>query len=376
MGQFLRVNGDYNIRAGDGAKITLDTGPAASGGSVRVTGNLVVEGDTFNISTTNLTIEDNIISLNTGEVGPGVTLIYSGIEIERGNTSAVTPQNNASFLYDESTDAWILAHGSAPGPFNFDASSLRLKQILTNSTTDDGDLTLIGTGTGLVKVFGTTTYEAQILAREAAVPGSVDDVLPNKKYVDDAIQNNPTFQIVAPQSQDTKVVIADKDITPNTQGTAGSLAYFAYNGGGTTFSTYGESAVSIIVDDTLIGQFYSNRLEVGDLEIGGGPDRNEITSRASITNENIYIRTQGTGKLQTNYAIQIEKIGTSGETPPLAFPYVPTTPAYVSGSTLLYAGNSGIGTTGLYFVNDSLTTHHQTGELISKNKALVFSMLF
>ena len=37
MGQFLRVNGDYNIRAGDGAKITLDTGPAASGGSVRVT---------------------------------------------------------------------------------------------------------------------------------------------------------------------------------------------------------------------------------------------------------------------------------------------------------------------------------------------------
>ena len=141
MGQFLRVNGDYNIRAGDGAKITLDTGPVASGGSVRVTGNLVVEGDTFNISTTNLTIEDNIISLNTGEIGPGVSLVYSGIEIERGNTSSTSPQNNASFLYDESTDAWILAHGSAPGPFNFDASSLRLKQILTNSTTDAGDLT-------------------------------------------------------------------------------------------------------------------------------------------------------------------------------------------------------------------------------------------
>jgi hypothetical protein len=35
MGQFLRVNGDYSVRAGDGAKITLDTGPAASGGSVR-----------------------------------------------------------------------------------------------------------------------------------------------------------------------------------------------------------------------------------------------------------------------------------------------------------------------------------------------------
>jgi hypothetical protein len=350
MGQFLRVNGDYNIRAGDGAKITLDTGPVASGGSVRVTGNLVVEGDTFNINTTNLTIEDNIISLNVGEVGPGVSLIYSGIEIERGNTSSITPQNNASFLYDESTDSWILAHGSAPGPFNFDASSLRLKQILTNSTTDSGDLTLIGTGTGVVKVIGTTTYEAQV---------THDDDLPNKKYVDDAIQNNPTFQIVAPQTQDTKVVIADKEITPNTSGTAGSLAYFTAT---TTHSTYGESAVSIIVDNLLIGQFYANRFEIGDLEIGGGPDRNEITSRASITNENIYVRTQGTGKLQTNYAIQVENIG--------------VVPSYVSNSVLLYAAAPSIGTTGLYFVNDSAEVAKQNGELISKNKALLFSMLF
>ena len=352
MGQFLRVNGDYNIRAGDGAKITLDTGPAVSGGSVRVTGNLVVEGDTFNISTTNLTIEDNIISLNTGEVGPGVSLIYSGIEIERGNTSTTTPQNNASFLYDESTDSWILAHGSAPGPFNFDASSLRLKKILTNSTTDSGDLTLIGTGTGVVKVAGTINYEDQVTAFG-------DDAIPNKKYVDDAILNNPTFQIVAPQLQDTRVIIADKDISPNLAGTAGSLAYFTAT---TSYNTFGESAVSIIVDNSLIGQFYSNRLEIGDLEIGGGLDRNEISSRAGITNENIFIRTQGTGKLHTNYAMQFEKIG--------------TTPSYVSDNVLLYAAGLGAGTTGIYFVNDSTDTAKQTGELISKNKALVFSMLF
>jgi len=350
MGQFLRVNGDYNIRAGDGAKITLDTGPAVSGGSVRVTGNLVVEGDTVNVNTTNLSIEDNIISLNTGEVGPGVTLIYSGIEIDRGNTTSASPQNNASFLYDESTDSWILAHGSAPGPFNFDASSLRLKQILTNATTDSGDLTLIGTGTGVIKVFGTTSYEDQV---------THDDDIPNKKFVDDAIQNNPTFQIVAPQSQDTKVVIADKEITPNVSGTAGSLAYFTAT---TTHSTYGESAVSIIVDNALVGQFYANRFEIGDLEIGGGPDRNEITSRAGITNENIYVRTQGTGKLQINYAMQFEKIG--------------TVPGYVSNNVLLYAAAPSTGTTGIYFVNDSAEAAKQNGELISKNKALVLSMLF
>ena len=350
MGQFLRVNGDYNIRAGDGAKITLDTGPVASGGSVRVTGNLVVEGDTFNISTTNLSIEDNIISLNNGEVGPGVSLGYSGIEIDRGDTSSVTPQNNASFLYDESTDSWILAHGSAPGPFNFDASRLRLKQILTNSTTDSGDLTLIGTGTGVVKVLGTINYEDQV---------TEDDDIPNKKFVDDAIQNNHTFQIVAPQAQDTRVVIADKDISPNLAGTAGSLAYFTAT---TSYNTFGESAVSVIVDNALVGQFYANRFEVGDLEIGGGLDRNEITSRGGITNENIFVRTQGTGKLHTNYAMQFEKIG--------------TVPSYVSNNVLVYAADPGTGTSGIYFVNDGAEAARQNGELISKNRALVFSMLF
>ena len=344
MGQFLRVNGDYSVKTADGAKITLDTGPAASGGSVRVTGDLVVEGQTLTVEALNLNISDNIITLNNGEIGAGISLIYSGLEIERGSLS------NSSLLYEETADTWLIANNSAPGPFNYDESNLRLRRIYTNSTTDDGDLTLIGTGTGVVKVFGTTSYETQV---------THDDDLPNKKYVDDAIQNNPTFQIVAPQSQDTRVVIADKEITPNLAATPGSLAYFTAT---TTHSTFGESAVSIIVDNALVGQFYSNRLEIGDLEIGAGPDRNEITSRASITNENIFIRTQGTGKLQTNYAIQLEKTG--------------AVPTYVADNVLIYGDTPGVGTSGIWFVNDSAEAAKQNGELISKNRALVFSMLF
>lgn len=344
MGQFLQVNGDYNIKAGEGARITFDTGPSTSGGAVRVTGNLIVEGETVNVAAVNLDVEDNIITLNAGETGNGVTLGYSGIEIDRGLA------NSASFLYDEAADSWLIANNGAPGPFNYDESNLRLRRIYTNPATDDGDLTLIGTGTGVVKVIGTINYEDQV---------THDDDLPNKKYVDDSILNNPTFQIVAPQTQDTKVVIADKDISPNDPSEPGSLAYFTAT---TTHSTFGESAVSIIVDNQLIGQFYRNRLEVGGLEVGGGQNQNEITSKASLTNENIYIRTQGTGKLQTNYAIQVEKIG--------------VTPSYVSDSLLLYAAEPGIGTTGVWFVNDSAEAAKRSGELISKNKALVFSMLF
>ncbi len=295
MGQFLRVNGDYNIKTADGAKIVLDTGPAASGGQVRVTGNLVIEGETLFVATENLTITDNIITLNDGETGEGVTLIYSGIEIDRGFQGDSSAAPAASLLYEETNTTWLIANNSAPGPFNYDESNLRLRRIYTNATTDDGDLTLIGTGSGVVKVFGTTSYETQV---------THDDDLPNKKYVDDAILNNPTFQIVAPQSQDTRVIITDKEITPDLAATAGSLQYFNTVTG---YSTSGESAVSVIVDNTLVGQFYNNRLEISDLEIGGGIDSNEITTKNGITNLNIYVRTQGTGKLQTNYAIQLER---------------------------------------------------------------------
>lgn len=347
MGQFLQVNGDYNIKAGEGARITFDTGPSTSGGSVRVTGNLVVEGETVSVAATNLDVEDNIITLNFGETGSGVTLGYAGIEIDRGLA------NRASLLYDEGADSWLIANNSAPGPFNYTESNLRLRRIYTNAATDNGDLTLIGTGTGVVKVIGTDNYENQV---------THDDDIPNKKYVDDSILNNPTFQIVAPQTQDTKVVIADKDITPNLSTEPGSLAYFTAT---TTYSTFGKSAVSIIVDNELVSQFYDDYLLIGNpgvngLEVDG--TNYEIRTETSITNQNIYIKTAGTGKLQTNYAIQVDKIG--------------TVPTYVSNSTLVYAAEPSIGTTGLWFVNDSAEESKRNGELISKNKALVFSMLF
>lgn len=344
MGHFVQVNGDYNIKTADGAKIVLDTGPAASGGTVRVTGDLVVEGETLTVAAENLNISDNVITLNDGETGAGVTLLYSGIEIDRGTLP------EASFLYEETNSTWLLANAAAPGPFDYSESNLRLRRIYTNATTDDGDLTLIGTGSGVVKVLGTASYETQV---------THDDDLPNKKYVDDAILNNPTFQIVAPQGQDTRVIITDKEITPNIAATAGSLAYFTAN---TTHSTSGESAVSVIVDTGLVAQFYTNRLEIQDLEIGGGSDSNEITTKNGLTNLNIYVRTQGTGKLQTNYAIQLEKTGIA--------------PNYVTDSTLIYGDTAGVGTTGVWFVNDSADAAKQNGELISKNRALVFSMLF
>lgn len=67
-----------------------------------VGGNLTVSGTTTIISTTNLEIEDNIIVLNKGETGAGVSGGTAGIEIDRGTDT------NQQLLFVEGSDTWTV----------------------------------------------------------------------------------------------------------------------------------------------------------------------------------------------------------------------------------------------------------------------------
>jgi len=333
MGQYFQVNGDYNIKAKDTGTITLQAG------DVKVVGNLTVIGSSSNVNSINLDIKDRIITLNKGESGAGITATYAGIEIDRGSSS------RAALVFDEtnptgiggSVGTWMIGSGTDPS-YGFTDSNLKLRRILTNASTDSGDLILIGTGTGVVKVSGTTNYEVQV---------TDDDDLPNKKYVDDAIQNNPTFQITR---LDTRVIIADSAVTPNLSSTGGSMAYYNNLGIGLPTS---ESLMSIIIDGTIAGQFYSNRASLFGFDISYG-----TISNGQTTNDNIYIQTNGTGKLQTNYGIQLDNNAVS--------------PAQISGSHVIYSRPQAGGNSGLFFVN----TENNRDELVSRNRALLFSMLF
>jgi hypothetical protein len=354
MGQFFRVNGDYNIKVKDGGTIKLDTG--ASGDTI-ITGNLTVQGDVTSVSTTNLEIKDRIITLNDGENGPGVSLIYSGIEIDRGTYVDSTAVPRAAFVWNEtnpgfSTDEdptsasgyWQIVTGSSETSYGFSDSNIKLRRILTDSSTDSGDLTLIGTGTGVVKVAGTTNYRLQV---------TDNDDIPNKDYVDFSILNNPTFQIRAPQGQDTRVIIADKDVTPNNSSTAGSLAFYqTATGYPIAYDGAVESGIGFLVDGTITATFYKNRVVLQSLEIIDSEIRHDSS------NQNIFINTNGTGKLQTNYAIQLDNNAVS--------------PAIVTGSHIIYSKPESTGKSGIYFVN----TENTRDELVSKNRALLFSMLF
>jgi hypothetical protein len=350
MGQFFRVNGDYNIKVKDGGTIKLDTGTS---GDTIITGNLTVQGDVTSVSTTNLEIKDRIITLNDGENGPGVSLTHSGIEIDRGTYVDSTAVPRAAFVWNETnpgftTDEdpasasgyWQIVTGSSETAYGFADSNLKIRRILTDAGTDSGDLTLIGTGTGVVKVAGTTTYRLQV---------TDNDDIPNKDYVDFSILNNPTFQIRAPQGQDTRVIIADTQVTPNNSSTGGSLTYYYTQTGYPTT----ESTVGFFVDGVLAANIYADRVQLQKLEF----DQTEISTVGS-GNDNIKFTPYGTGKVEVNGSLQINNDA--------------GTPAIVSGSHVIYSRAESTGKTGIYYIN----TENTRDELVSKNRALLFSMLF
>jgi hypothetical protein len=68
--------------------------------AIIIDGNLTVTGSTTSVETVNSTIEDNIIILNQGEVGDGITEGSSGLEIDRGSL------DNATLLFNETDDTW------------------------------------------------------------------------------------------------------------------------------------------------------------------------------------------------------------------------------------------------------------------------------
>jgi hypothetical protein len=74
--------------------------------TIIIDGNLTVSGSTTSVETTNSSITDNIIVLNQGESGAGITAGTSGIEIERGSLT------NVSIVYDDSVDAFKVLLGA------------------------------------------------------------------------------------------------------------------------------------------------------------------------------------------------------------------------------------------------------------------------
>jgi hypothetical protein len=102
MASVKKFNGNLIIQTpyntGASSNITLDTD------TVIVRGNLTVLGNTTSIVSNNTSITDNIITLNYGETGNGVTLGSAGITVARGTA----PGGSVTLRWYEAYQKWQL----------------------------------------------------------------------------------------------------------------------------------------------------------------------------------------------------------------------------------------------------------------------------
>ena len=111
---------DFTITV-DGQDVTLQNINAGGniilnpGGNVKIQGNLEVTGDTTTVNTTTLTVEDNIIELNRNISSAAGMPNYTGLKVNRGETSSATEQD-LFWVWDETfADDGTTVYGNAGG---------------------------------------------------------------------------------------------------------------------------------------------------------------------------------------------------------------------------------------------------------------------
>ena len=426
MSKVLKVyNGDYKVIVQDGGNITLDTGNLT--GNVIVTGNLEVKGTTTTVESTEVTISDNILLLSEGTVGSGLPSsvgYQSGIEVDRGSAA------NAKWIYDEQV-SWTLgglSGASIPaGTFYAEVGGQKLP-INTPGIVAQGNL-YVDTGNGVISVTNTSDYEEKVFnynsgTLEPNASGVIvvdDDHIPNAKavvdYVNYAFSSSLTpfiregntkveasdevhtvagisaistdgattvIQTAGPhgflvtdtvdifglngngdpiENLNGNGIVIDEIITPTllrvqVDTTGGDITNYVVSSGTIRKVGYSPAKVDVEVDGTLVASFFKDRLEVESIKIIDS----EISTTAS--NQDLVLSAPGTGTVKINDVLELPSSPHPDD--PASDPIAP------ADGVKVYAKAEGTGETGLYYVNDNGTS----GELISKNRALLLSIIF
>jgi hypothetical protein len=287
--------------------------------------------------------KDNMIVVNDGEPGAGVTLGEAGIRVDRGNTVDVL------MVFDESIQWNRNDNTIQQGAFTFKDTNGNYIGLQTGTIDTAGaDLFLINEGNGVITVSGTNNYERNVFSYVQDPPGSGtyvntgtpvdDDIIPNTKAMTDyvAFVLANTFQSGISDGPLTTTFVETKDFE----------------------STGLPSLINFGVDGSVVAQFYGDRLELGDIRISGS----EIIT--TNTGQDLEIGAPGTGAVKINDVLEIHN--TPNAYDPALQPVVSTD------GIRLYASTANYGKTGLYYVNNE----NIRDEIISTNRSLLFSMIF
>jgi len=324
MSKYLNVpNGDYKVSVKTGGTIYLNTGFET--GSVEISGNLLVKGTTTTVESITTTIKDNIITLNAGETGNGINSVNgndAGIEIDRGQLA------NAYFKYDEDVDGFIAINGSSS-----------LISLATNEIDSRSQNLTLNAGSSTISVNPTVDYEQKVFTYTAGALSGYDvakaDVIPNTQAVVDYVAFN--FANVFLRQ------IGDGD---------SSIEIDDFQNSGV------DSVITFKLDGQVVSQLYADRWEFDDLRFTGSV----IDTMSS--NQDLVLKSSGTGSIRIDDTLHLNRVPSDDD--------ASLTPPSPADGTKIYIADQYTGKSGIYFVNDE----GNRDELVSKNRALLFGMLF
>lgn len=326
MSKILKVSeSNYRIKVKDAGVITLDTGDNLGG--VLITGNLTVLGTTTTIDTANMTIEDNIVLLNKGETGAGITEGVSGIEIARGSLS------NAQLLFDESVQHFDqIANQDVSGTFimqtaNGNVSGLQVGTILIDGSRPADLLFDMQGTTRVLKIQNSNgnTYESLLLP---LTDSAKDDYIPNRKFITDYVEAGT--------------------ITP---GMADVDKIYKSVGGvvKTKVQTY-TTDIQFTINSSLRAKIDQFGVYVDNIKLASDTITNTSAANLILTASNNYV--------EVDAILSLNDLSGAA-------------PGAISGTTKIYSSAvAGPGKTGLFFTNVNTED-----ELVSKNRAVLLSIL-
>lgn len=323
----LKVSGDYKVSARAGT-VTLDAPLTV------VNGNLTVMGATTTIESINATIKDNIVILNSGEVGPGVTPGggTAGIMIARGNSD--DPSVGAFLLFDEAPSItingvqvngrWIIGKENSTVGKILEVGVIIAPQAINTFTFFGGfnPQAVISVG-GYTRGIG-NDYENRI---------NNPDHIPNKAYVDNIVGSTIYAQ---------KLVVGNSSVEINDSSISTSSIFY---------SPTPRVKVALNTASNIVFQLEGTAAQFYGLQI------NDTTVQSRVTGTNITVEPGVNGIVQLASAIRIEKT---------------TAIASTASYTGIYSTSTvGGGGTGLYYVNTA-----DTDELVSRKRAIIYGIIF
>lgn len=323
----LKVSGDYKVSARAGT-VTLDA-PLTI-----VNGNLTVMGATTTIESINATIKDNIVILNSGEVGPGVTPGggTSGIMVARGNSDSESV--GAFFYYDETfsvnyygvtaTGKWVVGKPSSTIGRALEVGSLVLPPTI-NTFTFFSSVNI----NAVLSVGGYTRGAGYNYENRLNDP----DQIPNKAYVDSIVGSTIFAQ---------RLQVGDSFVEINDDSISTSSAYY---------SPASKVKIGLNTTSNIVFQLEGTAAQFYGLQF------NDTTIQSRVTGTNITVEPGNNGIVQLASAIRIEKTTA-----------ITSTASY----TGIYSTSTvGGGGTGLYYVNTT-----DTDELVSRKRAIIYGIIF